>query len=63
MKRKLWVLEGILLHKLNPDILIKIADKFEKIDVVPVDYFYPEFFAKQEEMIAAEESIMGGAQK
>ena len=47
-QRDLWILEGILSHKLDQDLLRKVSDNFEKIDCVPSGYFYPELYSEVE---------------
>ena len=45
LQREMWVLEGALTRNLQHDLLLIVAKKYEKIGCVPVDYFYPEFYA------------------
>ena len=45
LQREMWVLEGALTRNLKHDLLLVVAKKYEKIGCVPVDYFYPEFYA------------------
>ena len=45
LRRKLWVLDGVLTHDLDQELLEQISDKFKKIDCVPTGYFYPELYA------------------
>ena len=42
----MWVLNGIIDHSLNKDLLEKVVKKFASIDLVPSGYLYPEFFIK-----------------
>ena len=45
LQRELWVLDGMLTHDLDQELLEQICKKFSKIDCVPRGYFYPELYA------------------
>ena len=45
LQRELWVLDGVLVHDLDQELLEQISEKFKKIDCVPAGYFYPELYA------------------
>ena len=45
LQRELWVLDGVLTHDLDQELLEQISEKFKKIDCVPAGYFYPELYA------------------
>ena len=45
-QRDLWFINGVLDHKLNPQLLQDILEKFRRIDAVPQGYFYPELYTK-----------------
>ena len=45
LQRELWVLDGVLTHDLDQELLEQISEKFKKIDCVPTGYFYPELYA------------------
>jgi len=50
-KRRLWVIEGILLHNLDPLLLEQVSTNFFKIEAVPSGYYYPELYALTEPVI------------
>ena len=45
LQRELWVLDGVLTHDLDQELLEQISEKFKNIDCVPTGYFYPELYA------------------
>ena len=50
----MWVLRGVLNHDLNMTILELIAAKYERIDIVPTDYYQPELFMNDSAVISEE---------
>ena len=52
-QRDLWLLNGVLDHKLNGELLQEIAAKFRRIDAVPQGYYYPELFTLKEQISVA----------
>ena len=45
VERELWVLKGISVHGLRPELLEKVVKRHQLIDSVPAaDYFYPDLF-------------------
>ena len=44
IKRRLWVLNGVLDEKLDERVLSRVAQKYEKINAYPKDYHYPELY-------------------
>ena len=48
IRRREWVLLGVLNHDLSLDLLEKIVAKYERIDAVPNGYHQAELYMKQE---------------
>ena len=44
MQRELWELIGQFEKKIDPNALQKVNNTFEKLDIVPKDYHYPELY-------------------
>ena len=44
MQRELWQLIGQFEKRLDPNALQKVNNIFEKLDIVPKDYHYPELY-------------------
>ena len=45
VERELWVVEGISVHGLKPELLEKVRQRHQLIDSVPAaGYFYPDLF-------------------
>ena len=44
IRRTLWVLHGILEENLHCRPVLDVYYRFEKIDLVPSGYYYPEFY-------------------
>ena len=42
--RRVWVLRGVLDYNLNMSKLEAIAEKYEKLAILPQGYFYPELY-------------------
>ena len=45
LERQMWVINGVLCHELDHDLLLKISAKYTKINMVPSNYLQPELFS------------------
>jgi len=47
IRRKLWIIDGFLAHYYNLETLKFVSLKYERLDLVPEGYRFPEFFLKR----------------
>ena len=47
-KRRSWLVNGVTRHGLNLEDLKRIHDQYERLDLVPQHYNYPQFFRQRE---------------
>ena len=43
----MWVIDGVLKHGINEDLLLEVARNFKRIKKVPEGYNYPQLYSVQ----------------